>query len=70
MKDADFGNLGFYTLALHYGIWGLTAFMAAPIVNYLGCRLCLCLGGLSYCSYIAVFILPIEREEHPDNTRL
>jgi hypothetical protein len=61
MKQANFGNLGFYTLSLHYGIWGVFSFTAAPVVKKCGYKFALIFGGLSYALYIFGFLLPIER---------
>jgi len=70
MKDNDFGNLGFYSLATHYCFFGICCFFSAPIVIKLGHRFSLLLGALTYSIYISAFILPIERANNPDNKTL
>jgi hypothetical protein len=70
MRNAHFGSLGFYSLGIHYGVWGLVSVFSTPIVHYFGDKCCMIFGGFMYSMYIGVFLLPIEREEHPENQTL
>jgi MFS family permease len=70
MKDNNFGNLGYYSLAVHYFFFGICSFISAPVVMKLGPRLSMLFGAMTYSIFIAAFILPIERNDHPDNQTL
>merc|ERR1711957_262249 len=66
LKDNHFGQLGFYALGVLYGSFGISSFFSAPLVHYLGHKKSLILGSLCYAIYIAGFILPLERSQHPE----
>ena len=70
MEDNHFGKLGYYSLAVHYFFFGICSFISAPIVTKLGPRLSMLFGATTYSIFIAAFILPIERNDHPDNKTL
>jgi hypothetical protein len=67
LKDDHFGNLGFYSLGLHYMCFGICSFMSAPIVKKLGEKYSLMIGCSTYVLYIGAFIPPCEWHEHPDD---
>jgi MFS family permease len=66
LKDNDFGELGFYSLAVLYMSFGVSSFFAAPIVKRCGERTSLVVASLAYILFTAVFILPALRSENPD----
>lgn len=68
LEDNDFGELGFYSLALLYVFFGIAAFLSTPVVNKLGERMSLVVGSLCYALYVATFILAAFRNENPDST--
>jgi hypothetical protein len=67
MKDNNFGNLGFYSLGILYGTFGIASFFATSIVKKCGDRIALGCGALCYVFYLASFIPPLIRSEYPDN---
>jgi MFS family permease len=67
LKDDHFGQLGFYSLGVHYACFGIFSFMSAPIVNKLGEKYSLMIGCSTYILYIGAFIPPCEWHEHPDD---
>jgi MFS family permease len=67
LKDDHFGQLGFYSLGLHYSVYGICSFMAAPIVKRWGEKKSLMVGCSTYVLYIGAFIPPCEWHEHPDD---
>lgn len=66
LQENDFGNLGFYSLAVLYGVFGLACFVSLPIVKFLGTRLSFVIGSLCYSLYVASFILPALIFENPE----
>jgi len=70
MKDNNFGNLGFYSLGILYGSFGVSSMFAAPIVNKLGVKCALGCGALCYVFYLGAFIPPLLRSEFPENKTL
>ena len=67
LQDNDFGNLGFYSLALLYCVFGFSSFLSTPIVKKLGVKISLVLGALCYSLYVASFVLPAFRSQNPDS---
>lgn len=65
LSDNDFGNLGFYSLAVLYMVFGCSCFVSLPIVKKLGTKCCLVLGALCYTFYVSTFILPAFKYEDP-----
>ena len=66
MTELDLGNLGFYSLAVLYCVFGFSSFVATPIVNKCGERLSMFAGALCYTFYIASFILAATPTQYPD----
>ena len=56
IKNLGLGDLGFYSLAVLYCFFGLSAFFATSIVDKCGGRLSMFLGALCYTVYIGAFI--------------
>lgn len=65
MRDDNFGDLGFYSLGLNYGCFGLFSFLSAPIVKKWGAKRSIIIGCLTYCIFIGAFILPCLSLENP-----
>ena len=57
LDDLDFGNMGFYSLAVLYCVFSVCSFFASPFVNKCGERFSMTLGALCYTLYTACFVL-------------
>ena len=68
LTELDLGNLGFYSLAVLYCVFGFSSFVATPIVNKCGERLSMFAGALCYTFYIASFILAATPTQYPDTS--
>ena len=66
LKDLDFGNMGFYSLAFHYLTFSLSCFVATAIVNKCGERISMVLGAMCYTLYTGCFILAAAPKQYPD----
>ena len=59
MKDNDFGDLGYYSLALLYFCFSICSFFATAIVNKIAnIKVSLSMGALCYSFWVLCFILP------------
>ena len=66
LTELDMGNMGFYSLAVLYCVFGFSSFVATPIVNKCGERASMFAGALCYTFYIASFILAATPSQYPD----
>ena len=57
LDELGYGDLGFYSLAVLYCLFGLSGFFATSIVDKCGARLSMFLGTLCYTAYIAAFMV-------------
>lgn len=58
MRDTNYGDLGFYCVAILYGFYAPACLFASFVVSKLGANKTLLLGGCCYVSYCCSFILP------------
>lgn len=68
MAKNGFGNLGFYSLGVLYFSWGMGSMISTAVMNRLGFRMCMVMGGLGNCIWIYGSILPVIRAEYPNST--
>ena len=66
LEDLDFGNMGFYSLAVLYLTFAFCCFIATPIVNKCGERFSMTAGSMCYTLYTASFILASAPSEYPN----
>ena len=66
MEDNDYGNLGFYSLAVCYLAMGISSMFATPIVRRLGTIKSLFLGAFAQTLFVASYILPCVKALNPD----
>ena len=52
MSKNGFGNLGFYALGVLYIAWGLGSIIATAVMNQIGYRMCMVIGGLGNAIWI------------------
>ena len=57
LYELNLGNLGFYSVGTLYCVFGLSCFIATPIVNKCGEKAALVLGSVCYVFYLASFAL-------------
>lgn len=57
LADNDFGQLGFYSLAVLYVAFAFSSFFSNKVVSKCGERFALVGGSLCYSLYISTFIL-------------
>ncbi len=67
LKEDGLGSLGFVNLAVLYCIFGLTSFFSAPIVNKVGTRFSLVLGGFCYFFWVLCFLCPAYYHKYKDD---
>ena len=61
----DYGALGFYSLAVLYISFAIGSFFSAPVIEKLGSRNCIKIGGLWYLIWVASGILPVTIPQTP-----
>ena len=66
MKDDGFDNIGFYSMSLLYLAFAFGSFFSSAIVNKIGERLSLFIGGLCYFFRIVCFLLPAYYSSYPE----
>jgi hypothetical protein len=57
LSDSGLGDTGFYSLGTQYLSWGLGSIISPTLMNKIGVRYCLVLGGLSNTVLILSIIL-------------
>ena len=57
LKNLGLGQLGFYSLAVLYCVFGISAFVASSIIDKCGARLAMFFGALCYVFYIGTYLL-------------
>ena len=57
LKELDYGNMGFYSIAIKYGVEGIVCLFATPFVNKCGERISSFVGALCFTLYAGCFIL-------------
>eukprot|EP00048_Salpingoeca_helianthica_P015418 m.226672 g.226672 ORF g.226672 m.226672 type:complete len:427 (-) comp17008_c0_seq1:30-1310(-) len=61
LKDVGLGsNLGYTSLAIIYAVFSVANFISPYIVDFLGPRVGMGIGGAFYCLFIATFLAPKE----------
>jgi hypothetical protein len=75
LKDNGFGQLGYYSLAVSFMLFGMFSFLSAPIVRKLGSRISLSVGSFCFGLRICSFLLPIyfagmSEEERPAHLKV
>lgn len=68
LKNDSFESLGFWTMAVLYLVFAFCSFFSAPIVNKLGAKMSLFIGGLCYSFWILCFIPPAFYPDHKDSS--
>ena len=58
MREAGFGNLGFYNLSILYLTVSISSFFSTPIVNKMGIRISLFVGTMCYVFWTISFLCP------------
>ena len=58
--DDGYGQLGFIQLAVLYMSMGIGSLMSTAVINKLGTRLCLLMGGIGTLLQILSTLLPVE----------
>lgn len=64
LKNDGFDGLGFYTMATLYFVFAFCSFFSSAIVNKMGAKMSLFVGGLCYSFWILCFLPPAF---YPDN---
>lgn len=67
MKNAGFGDLGLYNLAILYLFVSLCSFFSTAIVNKLGIKTSLFVGSMCYVFWILSFLLPSLYKDKEDS---
>ena len=67
MKNDGFEGLGFYTMACLYLVFGFCSFFSTAIVNKLGTKVSLIIGGLCYFFWVFCFLAPAFKSEYPES---
>jgi len=67
LKINDFDGLGFYTLAVLYLVFSFCSFFSTAIVNKLGFKASLVIGGFCYFFWVFCFLAPCFKSEYPDS---
>eukprot|EP00347_Sterkiella_histriomuscorum_P015929 403355148 len=65
-SDLGFENLGNYSLGLLYLCLGLMSFLSSAVINKIGYKLGMILGGLSHAVWVLSFILPALKQKYKD----
>jgi MFS family permease len=63
LDDDGYGNLGYYVLAVMYFFMGLGSIISTAVINKIGTKGCLCLGGVGNMIWIFITILPAGKQE-------
>ncbi len=67
MKNDGFDGLGFYTMATLYLVFAFCSFFSSAIVNSIGTKISLLIGGLCYAFWIVCFLPPAFYPENKDS---
>ena len=67
LKDDGFDGLGFYTMAMLYFVFAFCSFISAAIVNKIGIKISLLIGGLCYFFWVFCFLAPAYKSVYPDS---
>ena len=67
LKNDTFESLGFYTMATLYLVFAFCSFFSSAIVNKLGAKISLFIGGLCYSLWILCFLPPAFYPDHKDD---
>jgi MFS family permease len=67
LKNDGFEGLGFYTMATLYLVFAFCSFFSSALVNKMGAKLSLFVGGLCYSFWILCFLPPAFYQDHKDS---
>ena len=67
MITDGFGELGFYSLAVLYTFVVLGSLLSAAILNIIGIKPCLLIGGVAISLWAISSIFPAIKYEYPEN---
>ena len=67
LDDDGYGKLGFYSNAVVYLGLGIGSIAATAVMNKIGERLSMVIGGFLCIPFLAFFIFPALKQENPDS---
>jgi hypothetical protein len=67
LNDGGFGQLGFYSLGLMYGVFGILSFFSAPIIRKLGDKWSIVISCFICVIGTVAQLLAVLRGNYPDS---